>query len=116
MENYLKDKIVRLRCKKLYPEAHTHVIVGNVLEETDRYIVIKGRTFHFRRIVDQMRSQIYCGNTMIRIIPWDNVEVIHWISAKTDWNADITFDSDGNLVLDDKAKTIIAAKRDSYGA
>lgn len=112
MKEYLKGKNIRLRCKKEYPEAHTHIIIGNVVEETSKYVVVKGRTFHFRRIVDQIRSQVHCGDTMIRVIPWENIEVIHWISEKTDWNADIAFDKQGNLILDDKVKTVIAVRRD----
>ncbi|MDD3702830.1 MAG: hypothetical protein PHR12_01230 [Victivallaceae bacterium] len=112
MDKYLVGKNIRLRCKKSYPDAHTHIIIGQVLEETAKYIAVKGRTFHFNRIIDQMRSQIHSGDNMIRIIPWENVEVIHWISERTDWNVDIAFDSNGNLVLNDKAKTVIAQKRD----
>ncbi len=113
MKNYLTGKNVRLRCRKGYAEAHTHIIIGCVAEETAKYIAIKGRAFHFRGILQELRSQIHCGETMIRIVPWENIEVIHWISEKTDWEADIRFDKAGNLVLDDKPKTVIAARRDS---
>ncbi|MCI6288242.1 MAG: hypothetical protein MR727_05830 [Lentisphaeria bacterium] len=112
MSDYLKDKNIRLRCKKQYPGAHTHIIIGRVEEENARYIAVKGRTFHFGRIVDGMRSQVHAGKTMIRIIPWDNIEIIHWLSGKTDWEADFRFDQSGNLVLCDKAETIIAERRD----
>ena len=112
MSDYLKGKNIRLRCKKHYPGAHTHVIIGKVEAENSKYIAIKGRTFHFARIVDGMRNQVHAGITMIRIIPWDNIEIIHWLGEKTDWNADFDFDRNGNLVLKDKAKTVIAEKRD----
>ncbi|MFA7230426.1 MAG: hypothetical protein WC071_04085 [Victivallaceae bacterium] len=112
MKEYLKDKNIRLRCKKNYPEAHTHIIIGKVVEETCNYIAVKGRTFHFRRIVDQMISQVHCGDVMVRATPWENVEVIHWLDKQVDYNADISFDARGNLILNDKGKTIIAAKRD----
>ncbi len=112
MSNYLKGKNIRLRCRKSYPGAHTHIIIGRVEEENSRYIAVRGRTFHFGRIVDGMRSQVNAGITMIRAIPWTNIEVIHWLGEKTDWEADFGFDKNGNLVLCDRAKTVIAEKRD----
>lgn len=112
MKDYLKGKNIRLRCKKNYPGAHTHIIIGKVEEETSRYIAIKGRTFHFSRIVDNMRNQIFAGISTIRIIPWESVEIIHWLGERTDWNVDFEFAENGNLVLKDKAHTVIAEKRD----
>ena len=44
MSDYLKDKNIRLRCKKQYPGAHTHIIIGRVEEENARYIAVKGRS------------------------------------------------------------------------
>ena len=113
MKEYLKDKNIRLRCRKNYPEAHTHVVIGKVVSETAAYIAVKGRSFHFRRISDQMRNQIHTGESMVRIIPWNNVEIVHWISEKADWEVDFTFDKSGNLILNDKVKTVIAARQDS---
>ncbi len=110
MSEYLKGKIIRLRCRKSYPGAHTHVIIGKVEEENGHYIAVKGRTFHFSRIVDGMRSQVHAGISMVRIIPWDNVEIIHWLSEKTEWKADFEFDKGGNLVLKDSVHTLIAEK------
>ncbi len=112
MSDYLQGKNVRLRCRKSYPGAHTHIIIGKVEEENSRYIAVKGRAFHFSRLVDGMRNQVHTGIAMVRIIPWENVEVIHWLGAKVDWNADFDFDKNGNLVLLDKGKTVIAEKRD----
>lgn len=112
MKKFLIEKNVRVRCKKTYAEAHTHVLIGKVIEETENYVAVKGRTFHFRRITSQMRSQIYSGETMIRVIPWDNIEIIHWISEKADWEADIGFDANGNLILKDKAHTVISMRQD----
>lgn len=112
MNEYLNGKNIRLRCKKAYPGAHTHILIGRVKAETARYLAVEGRTFHFSRIVDGMRSQVHAGINMIRIIPWENIEIIHWLGEKTDWNADFRFDAIGNLVLDDPAQTVIAEKRD----
>ncbi len=111
MKEFLTNHHIRLRCKKQYPEAHTHIIIGQVEAETASYIAVKGRTFHFRRLIDQMRSQIHRGQDMIRIIPWDNIEIIHRLDQPVDCNADFTFDKHGNLILMDKSKTAIAEKR-----
>jgi hypothetical protein len=111
MKNYLVEKNIRLRCKKNYKEAHNHVIIGRVIEETDNYLAVKGRAFHFKSIAEKSRHLIHCSETLVRIIPWENVEVIHWISAKVNWDSDIAFDEKGNLILDDKCHTIIAAQR-----
>ena len=111
MKDYLKDHVIRLRCKKQYPEAHTHIIIGVVDAETSRYVAVKGRTFHFRRLVDQIRSQVHCGQETIRIIPWENIEIIHRLEGPVDYHAEVTFDKHGNLILTDKAKTVVAEKR-----
>ena len=115
MSDYLKDKFVRLRCRKSYPEAHTHLVIGKVVAETDRYIVMKGRTFHYKRIVDRGRSQVTRGEVTVRVIPWDNVEIIHELGGEVDYNADFKFDTDGNLVFMDSDKTMIVNKSESAG-
>lgn len=112
MQEYLKSKMVKLRCKKSYQGAHTHIVIGRVLEENQNYIAIMGKTFHFGRIVDGMKNQIFSGAITERIVPWNNVEIIHPLSDESDFTASIKFDTNGNLVLCDKAHTLIAEKRD----
>ncbi len=112
MSDYLKGKNIRLRCRKSYPGAHTHIVIGKVEEENDRYLAIRGRTFHFGRLVPGMRGQVCAGITMIRAVPWNNIEVIHWLGEKTNWDADFDFDRNGNLILKDRAHTVIAESRD----
>ena len=114
MTNYLKGKTIRLRCKKDYPGAHTHILIGRVVEENESYIAVQGRSFHFARIVDGMRSQISVGQETVRVIPWGNVELIHWLTDRTDWNAEIGFDAKGSLILQDPARTMIAERRDGF--
>lgn len=113
MSDYLKDKFVRLRCRKFYPEAHTHLVIGKVVDETENYIVMKGRTFHYKRIVDRGLSQVTRGDVTVRVIPWDNVEIIHELGSMVDYNADYLFDKDGNLVFSDYSKTMIVNKGDA---
>ena len=114
MTNYLKGKTIRLRCKKDYPGAHTHILIGRVVEENESYIAVQGRSFHFARIVDGMRSQINVGQETVRVVPWGNVELIHWLTERTDWNAEYGFDVKGSLILQDTARTMIAERRDGF--
>ncbi|NMA44174.1 MAG: hypothetical protein GX946_12470 [Oligosphaeraceae bacterium] len=109
---FLKHKIIRLRCKKAYPSAHTHIIIGLVIEENDSYVVVKGKTFHFSRLVEGMPNQIHAGPTMVRIVPWENVEIINWLPDDVNWDTGFAFDKSGNLILQDKNSTIIAERRD----
>ena len=108
----LSEAASMLMEKKDYPGAHTHIIIGVVVEENDHYIAIQGRSFHFARIVDGMRSQVTVGQETVRVIPWGNVELIHWLTERTDWNAEIGFDVKGSLILQDTARTMIAERRD----
>lgn len=112
MSEFLKGKYIRLRCRKSYPGAHTHIMIGRALEETDRYVVVKGRTFHFRRIIDGARDQVQAGEVTIRIVPWENVEVIHWLEEPVDCYAEFAFDDAGNLILSDESETVIAERRE----
>lgn len=110
MAKYLLGKVIRIRCKKAYPDAHNHIIMGKVVEETNRYLVVKGRSFHFKRIVDCIKSQVKAGDAMTRILPWDNIEIIHPLDEKADCSVDFDFDPKGNLVLKDKGRTRIATQ------
>ena len=114
MTNYLKGKTIRLRCKKDYQGAHTHILIGRVVEENESYIAVQGRSFHFARIVDGMKNQINVGQETVRVVPWANVELIHWLTERTDWNAEIGFDVKGSLILQDTARTMIAERRDGF--
>lgn len=112
MQEYLKSKMVKLRCKKSYQGAHTHIVIGRVLEENQNYIAIMGKTFHFGRIVDGMKNQIFSGAITERIVPWNNVEIIHPLSNLMEAVKSLSSDTNGNLVLCDNAHTLIAEKRD----
>ena len=114
MTGYLKGKTIRLRCKKDYPGAHTHILIGRVVEENESYIAVQGRSFHFARIVDGRKSQINIGQETVRVVPWANVELIHWLTELTDWNAELGFDAKGSLILQDPARTMIAERRDGF--
>ena len=117
MARYLKGTVIRLRCKKDYSGAHNHVIIGRVVEDNPSYIAVQGCSFHFAGILN--RNGIRQGHNTIRVIPWSNVEIIHWLDDTTkevDWTAEVKFDEKNvRFVLADEAKTVIAARNDGMG-
>ena len=113
--HYLIDKVIRLRCKKPYPDAHNHVIIGRVVDENESYIAVLGRSFHFAGILDRVTSKINPGRSnAIRVIPWGNVELIHVLDGdRINWSAEILFDNEKkHFFLDDEAHTVIAGRHD----
>ncbi len=114
MKKFLEGKLVRVRCKKGYAGAHCHVILGEVMEENEAYLVLKGKAFHFNKLdVNTQRQHIMVGAVCVRAVPWQNVEVIHWIGPHCDYTKDFQFDNEHNLVLTDKKHTVIAFARDT---
>ena len=63
---------------------------------------------------DSAKNQINVGQETVRVVPWANVELIHWLTERTDWNAEIGFDTKGSLILQDLARTMIAERRDGF--
>ncbi len=118
MKKKLLDKNVRVRCKKSYPEAHTHLLIGRVLEVNSAFLMLECRTFHLRSrgavcgVVKNDRSQITAGEVMERIVPWHNVEILHLLPGKTDYRADFKFDDNDNLIFRDAVHTVIAYHRE----
>ena len=109
MKKFLEKKLVRVRCKKNYAEAHCHVIIGEVLDENEAYVVIKGKAFHFNKLdANTRRQHIITRDLVVAQHRGD-----HWIGPRCDYNADFLFDGDHNLVLDDKKHTVISFARDS---
>ena len=113
MSGFLKDKFIRIRCRKAYHGAHNHVLIGRVVEETASYLAVYGKTFHFSRLFDGLKNQVLTGAVTTRIVPWSNIEIAHLQSGSVDFEADFGFDEQGNLVLHDAANTVIAERRDN---
>lgn len=105
---WMKDKVIRLRWKKSYSEAHNHVAVGKVQYENGGYVALECKTFHFQRILNGSKKGILEGEVCVRMIPWGAIEVMHELEADTDYKAPITVDTNGNIVLDNKHQTMIA--------
>jgi len=113
MSKELKGKIVRLRWVKNYKEACNHVAIGKVIEENYRYLMLEGKTFHFRSLVNinGTGQGVRTGDLAVRVIPWSMIEVLHVLPKGCDFaNSRPLFDDDGNLYLNNKQRTIISSK------
>ena len=92
-------KVWKIRVVKPYAEAHNHLIVGDILDETPTWIRLRGRTYHFGRTVQRVQD-VKIGPTSVRIIPWHRVEIIHELPGSFDWEqASLLADRKGNIGL-----------------
>lgn len=106
-------RVWKVRFVKNYVEAHNHILIGEVLDENDRWVRIKGRTFHYGKAVNRT-SDVGAGQEMVRIIPWGSIEVIHELPESFDWSGSkLVTDEKGGIVLADAAnRTAIRASQD----
>lgn len=77
-------QIVKLRTRKNYAEASNHVLVGAVIFETDTYITLHCRSFHYKAITLDS-DQVVEGTTETRIVPWSNVECMSILEDDFPW-------------------------------
>lgn len=120
----LLGRIVRIRWVKPYAQAHNHVAVGEVRRETNNYLTLYCRTFHFgtkigdvrgnksRLSVDEEVSGIIEGKLMIRSIPWSRIEVITELPEDTDWQVPAEVDGTGLCQLLNQHQTMISRSQD----
>ncbi|HOF18063.1 MAG TPA: hypothetical protein PK082_04075 [Phycisphaerae bacterium] len=101
------DCILKVRCVKPYQGAHNHIAVGMVLRETAHYLELHCRTIHYGQWQMNLHG-VHQGAVAVRLIPWHRIEVMHRLPEDTDWKADIALDRKGNLVLNNRHKTLIA--------
>jgi hypothetical protein len=112
----LKNKIVRVRWLKRYPTAHNHVAIGTVIDETDNYLVLLCKTYHFGDSVGGRQAKMAKGRYVngilesgkaTRIIPWHCIEIMHELPPATDWEANAYTDETGLCYLNNRQKTVI---------
>lgn len=106
-------KLWKVRSVKPYPDAHNHIFLGEVIQETSRYVVMKCITFHFGKKVDaSINNKVITGMLRIRRIPWYQIEVIHDIKEDFNYsNAKLTVDEENTVVLRDGKYDCIITKR-----
>ncbi|MFA5204979.1 MAG: hypothetical protein WC708_11315 [Lentisphaeria bacterium] len=112
----LSGKVVRIRWVKMYPSAHNHVAIGNVLQETPYYLTLLCKTYHFGHGAGTRKAflapntyvgGIVEGEKAIRSIPWSQIEVINELPAETDWNVRALVEESGLCTLVNAHKTVI---------
>jgi len=112
----LKNKIVRVRWVKQYPTAHNHIALGSVIADTDNYLVLQCKTYHFGDHVGCKKAKLcrgkYVGGIMesvsaTRIVPWHRIEVINELPPTTDLDCDAFVDESGLCCLNNEHKTVI---------
>ena len=112
----LKSKIVRVRWVKPYPSAHNHIAIGEVIAETNNYLVLLCKTYHFGDSVGGKKTRLRCGEYVqgvlegekaTRIVPWHRIEIMHELPSSTDWQAEAFINESGACYLHNEHKTII---------
>ncbi|MCK4873356.1 MAG: hypothetical protein KAS72_11575 [Phycisphaerales bacterium] len=98
---------------KPYPDAHNHLLIGEVREDNDRYVALMCRSFHMGRAVNGFRD-VRTGECHERLVPWMRVEVVHVLPADFDYRtAELEMDHSGDIVLADaKYKCPIVMSRE----
>lgn len=71
-----ESRIWKIRTIKNYPEAHSHLLVGQVLKMTEAFVRLHCRTYHYGRTLSKP-GDVKVGNLMIRIVPWSRIEIIN---------------------------------------
>ena len=80
----VKPKIWKIRTVKDYPQAHTHILVGQVMQMTNAWVKFYCRTYHFGSGISGTKS-IKTGDAMIRILPWQRIEIINELDSQFDF-------------------------------
>lgn len=93
--------IWKVRVVKAYPEAHNHLLIGEVLAKDRVCVEMNCRSFHFGRVVNSLKD-IRAGDVGVRIIPWAHIEIINVLPADLNYReAELSLDREGNIFLRD---------------
>jgi hypothetical protein len=94
-----EGKVVKVRFVKRYKDAKNHVCIGEVKAETNNYLVVKGRTFHFGSSLPHKR-EMQDGLAKTRWIPWHQIELVTELPADINWKTEeFVLDASGDIVL-----------------
>ena len=119
--NTLVGKVVCVRWVKPYSEAHNHVVVGDVVAESENYISLYCKAYHIAKhrgcpraklIPNKSVGGILEGDKRVRHIPWSRIEVISEHPTDTNWEVHAWVDQDGSCVLENRYLTIITRAQD----
>ncbi|MFW6132837.1 MAG: hypothetical protein ACOC8F_02995 [Planctomycetota bacterium] len=99
--NAARREIWKLRAVKPYPEAHAHLLVGQVLERDLMGVRMLCRSFHHGRVVSSPRD-VNVGELGTRVIPWARVEVVNVLPESFDFqHARVKLDKKGHVIYSD---------------
>lgn len=104
--NEIKErKVWKIRTIKNYPDAHNHLLMGEVLEITDSYVRLLCRTYHFGRIINRPED-IQIGSLMIRAVPWSRIEIINEMPPMYDYRkSTLITNKEGEVLFSDGRHT-----------
>ena len=89
----------KVRTVKAYPEAHNHLLIGEVLGRSMVCVELNCRSFHFGRLVNSLKG-VHEGDLGVRIIPWSHIEIINVLPGEFDFDkAKLSMEEDGNILL-----------------
>lgn len=91
----LRGQVLKIRWIKPYADAHNHILVGQVLEDSPAWLKLVGRTIHYKNSFTTFKQ----GPVGIRYVPWHRIEVIHELPSQCNWRDHLVIDDNGNLVL-----------------
>lgn len=110
-----KEKIIwKVRTVKNYPEAHNHLLIGQVIGQTPSHVRLDCRTYHFGKTINNIKD-IRAGSKGIRILPWNRIEMINELPSSFDCSqAALVYLKDGKIALSDgKVDCIISSSYDN---
>jgi hypothetical protein len=107
-------KIWKIRTVKNYPEAHNHLLIGEVLEIEKSYVCLNCKTYHFGRSINGTKD-VVVGEVNIRFLPWNRIEIINELPVSFDYvNAVLDVEEKHKIILKDKQfKCAVASSYDS---
>jgi len=107
-------RIWKVRTVKNYPEAHNHLLIGEVLELEQSHVRLDCQTYHFGRAINNIKD-IRVGNKGVRILPWNRIEMINEIPCSFDYSkANLISGKNGKIALSDgKIECILSSSYDN---
>jgi len=96
-----ENKIWKIRTIKDYAGAHNHLLIGCVLEINDACIRLHCRSYHFSQELNSPQD-VSEGALMVRIIPWQRIEIINELSNSFGYTkAKLTTNDSGMVIVHD---------------
>jgi len=107
-------RVWKIRTVKGYPEAHSHLLIGEVIDVTAAYVRIKCQTYHFGRSTGTVKD-IRVGENGVRIVPWNRIELVNELPPDFHYErAGLSAEPGGDIVLTDEGyKCVIVRLFDS---